>query len=66
MGLFYAVPLQSTPSNKNHQADYPPADHVWSISSCISTFPGGWVIFKLKANLSSTGTGLNRIFHVYA
>ena len=33
-----------------------PIDHIWSISSCISTFPGrvGVVIIKLKANLSST------------
>ena len=36
MGLFYAVPLQSTPATKNHQADYPPATY------CISTFLGGW------------------------
>ena len=39
-----------------------PTGHIWSISSCISTFPGsgsvGVVMIKLKANLSSTGAGL--------
>ena len=42
-------------------------DHIWPIASWISTFPGwggwvgggGWVVLiKVKANLSSTGTGL--------
>ena len=33
----------------------PPTDHIWLISSCISTFP---VIINLKANLNSTGTEL--------
>ena len=42
-----------------------PTGHIWSILSCISTFfgedGGGWdglVIINLKANLSSTDTGL--------
>ena len=37
-----------------------PTGHICSISSCISTFFGGWggvVIINLKANLNSTGTG---------
>ena len=43
MGLFHAVPLQATPCHqKITKQTIPqlPTGHIWSISSCISTFPG--------------------------
>ena len=64
MDLVYQLHLQVTPcyTTNNNQADYPPETYwpyIWSISSCISTFPGvGVVIIRLKANLSSTVIGL--------
>ena len=49
------------PKNTRHTIHKLPTGHIWPIASWISTFPGGggWVvIIKVKANLSSTGTGL--------
>ena len=54
-----------SPKNTKQTIHQLPTDHISSISICISTFlvdaTGGWgwvVIIKLKANISSTGTGL--------
>ena len=66
MGLFYAVPLQVAHAIKNHQADYPlSTSYLLTYTYMVNFkqhlyFPGGKVeMLKLKAELSSTGTGLN-------
>ena len=44
MGLFYAVPLQTTPATKNHQADYPPATYWPNMATFkLHLYFPGWV-----------------------
>ena len=64
VNFIYPVPQCHSllpPNTKNHQADYPPVSY-WPYMVNFKLhlyFPGWMVIIKLKANLSSTGTGLN-------
>ena len=69
MGDFlYPVPLLATPSQQKSPSRLS-ASYLMGIhgqSQAVSLLyrvgwvgGGGWVIIKLKANLSSTGTGLN-------
>ena len=60
MHLLYPVPIPPQITKQTiHQIA---TGHKWSISSWISTFPGeGVVIIKVKANISSTGTGLSTV-----
>ena len=55
--LFNAIPCYPPPPKITKQTIHQlSTDQIWPLSSCTSTFPGGWgwVVIKLKANLSST------------